>query len=90
MHFDSLSLIQYRFKDYCQKVMAASKELPISDAERGAFRFKEGAAFIVEASSVTHDLLTDVCTSNKCNFTGAALAIIDTTTLEEIDGDVCI
>ena len=53
------------------------------------FRFNEGIEFIVESAVATHDLFPDVCTSNKHNFTGAALTLTRITSNGNVDGDVC-
>ena len=68
--------------------MSATQKKTSSNTERGVFRFNEGIAFIVERAVVTHDLFPDVCTSNKHNFTGAALTLTRITSNGNVDGDV--
>ena len=59
-----------------------------TDFESGTFCFKEGAAFIVESTTATYDLCTEICTKSRFNFTGSALTFIQTSQLERFDGDV--
>ena len=59
-----------------------------SAVDRGVFCFEEATAYLVESSSPTYDLCTDVCTDNKRNLTGAALTVVKTSELEGVDGDV--
>ena len=66
----------------------ASTQPSTSDVERGTFCFKEGVAFLVESSTTTYDLCTDICTNSKCNFTGSTLTFLYTNELERVDGDV--
>ena len=61
----------------------------LQNVDRGVFCFEEATAYLVESSSPTYDLCTDVCTGNKRNFTGAALTVVKTSELERVDGDVC-
>ena len=68
--------------------MLVQRETSASAVDRGVFFFEEAAAYLVESSTPTYDLCTDVCTENKRNFMGSALTVIQTSKLRRVDGDV--
>ncbi len=80
--------LHLRFKSYCQRAMVASTQTSITDAQKGAFVFEKGVAFVIKGSGVAYDMLTDVCTRSKCNFTGAALTVLKLSNLGRIEGEV--